>query len=270
MTGDGPGRAKFHDREVPDIFMYYRLFAAACVILAAPAAPAAGEDGIPWTKDLDAALKQAAQQDKLIFMDIYADWCGPCKMMNKHTFSDAAVRERLAGFVPLKVDADTDVKVAARYGTGALPTLAVLNPEGKLLMRTTGFRGPEQFAAWLEGAEGKRKELQQLQAAVEAAPDNVERAVELAMNYLVLERAEEAHALLAPHWEDGAEELPRKQRAEVMYALAFARVMTERYQSGIALFEQFLEAFPEHARADVAAQALEQAQRLAKRAGAQE
>jgi thiol:disulfide interchange protein len=48
--------------------------------------------GINFQKiDLEAAKKIAAKENKLIFIDLYTTWCGPCKLMAKNTFTDARI-----------------------------------------------------------------------------------------------------------------------------------------------------------------------------------
>ena len=62
--------------------------------------------GIPWLTSLDAAKEQAAAQNKLIFMDVFAEWCGPCKMLASETFTAPEVIKALEAYVPLKIDSD--------------------------------------------------------------------------------------------------------------------------------------------------------------------
>ena len=45
---------------------------------------------IKWLT-LDEALAAQKKTPKPIFMDVYTDWCGPCKMLDKNTFHDAAI-----------------------------------------------------------------------------------------------------------------------------------------------------------------------------------
>ncbi|HEX6707404.1 MAG TPA: protein-disulfide reductase DsbD [Albitalea sp.] len=69
----------------------------------------ASERALPFalvrsTAELDAALKTAQQSGRPVMLDFYADWCVSCKEMERFTFSEPAVRDKLAGAVLLKAD----------------------------------------------------------------------------------------------------------------------------------------------------------------------
>lgn len=55
-------------------------------------------------KEFEQALLNAKKAEKLVFVDIYADWCIECKIMSKTLFSDAQVQEKLDGFIRIKLD----------------------------------------------------------------------------------------------------------------------------------------------------------------------
>ncbi len=59
--------------------------------------------GPEWVKDEAAGLAQARQAGKPAMIDFYADWCAACVELDQHTYSDARVRERLGGFVSIKM-----------------------------------------------------------------------------------------------------------------------------------------------------------------------
>ncbi len=106
-----------------------------------------------WLTDYDAALKQAQSTNKLVVIDFFATWCGPCRMMERNTFSDEKVRQCLAGFVPLKIDVDKEPKLAARYGIEGMPTTLVVDANGKPLAGAVGYLEVADYLAVLDKAK---------------------------------------------------------------------------------------------------------------------
>jgi len=91
--------------------------------------------------DMDAIIKMAKEQDKLIFMDFYADWCLPCRIMDDEVFSDPEIQEYLnEHYISVKVEADKGegYMLATRYLVEGYPTLLFLDNDGKELTRKLG------------------------------------------------------------------------------------------------------------------------------------
>lgn len=88
------------------------------------------------------ALKQAAAQHKYIFVDAYATWCGPCKMLRATTFKDAKVAAFFnQNFVNISIDMEKGMgpQLAQQWRLEAYPTLIIFNPQGKPVLGTVGF-----------------------------------------------------------------------------------------------------------------------------------
>ncbi|MBS1583863.1 MAG: thioredoxin [Bacteroidetes bacterium] len=80
-------------------------------------------------------FQQLMQGERPVVLDLFAEWCGPCKAMRpilqelKHRVGDKAV--------VLKVDVDRNPAIARTYGVQALPTLLILK-QGQVVWRRTG------------------------------------------------------------------------------------------------------------------------------------
>ena len=105
--------------------------------------------------ELDAALQAA---DRPVMLDFYADWCVSCKEMEHQTFSDPAVRQRLAGAVLLQADVTgnsaEDKALLKRFGLFGPPGVLFFDARGgeAAASRVIGFMPPESFGRALSAA----------------------------------------------------------------------------------------------------------------------
>ncbi len=123
------------------------------------AAPSASGDAPAFKRvstgaELDAAIRAAA--GKPVLLDFYADWCVSCKEMERFTFSDEQVKQRLAGMV--KVQADVTANNAEhqallkRFRLFGPPGIIFFDKNGKEIngLRVIGFQNAEKFAGVLD------------------------------------------------------------------------------------------------------------------------
>lgn len=116
---------------------------------------AAKNKGIEFSKvTLEKAKEEASKSGKLIFIDAYTDWCGPCKRMAATTFKDPEVGELFnKNFVNMKVEMEKDADgsaIARRYRVSAYPTLLIIDGDGKLVKSVIGFKSKAQLMAIAE------------------------------------------------------------------------------------------------------------------------
>ncbi len=104
---------------------------------------ATAENGIKFIEEnWSKALSEAKKQKKLIFLDAYTSWCGPCKMLKRNTFPDKAAGEFYnKNFVNIALDMEKGdgPAIAEKYGVNAYPTLIITDADGKLLTYTKGY-----------------------------------------------------------------------------------------------------------------------------------
>jgi len=93
-------------------------------------------------------LAEAKASNRVIFMDAYTTWCGPCKMMAKNVFTDETVGDFYnANFVNVKMDmeAGEGVALASEYSVRAYPTLLFIDGDGAIVHRAVGYHEAAAF-----------------------------------------------------------------------------------------------------------------------------
>jgi thioredoxin-related protein len=118
----------------------------------------AGDGRLAWN-ELDPALAEARRANKPLLVDVYTDWCGWCKRMDKTTYGDPDVRDYVArAFVPARINAEDDRRRASYQGESrtyrqfadgfrisGYPTTLFLAPDGTLITQLPGYVKPGAF-----------------------------------------------------------------------------------------------------------------------------
>lgn len=93
-------------------------------------------------------LAKAKKEKKLVFMDAFAVWCGPCKLMEKNIFTLRSVSEYYnANFINARFDMEKGEgqEIAMKYGVRSYPTFLFLNGDGEVVMKNYGYMGEKDF-----------------------------------------------------------------------------------------------------------------------------
>lgn len=101
-------------------------------------------------KDWQGLLGKAKKENKLIFIDAYTTWCGPCKWMAENVFTDESVGEFFnANFINAKFDMEKGegIDLAKKYGVNVYPSLLWVNGDGEVVHRMCGAREVDVFLA---------------------------------------------------------------------------------------------------------------------------
>jgi len=127
---------------------------------APPPTALSGADAVQW-RTLEAGVAEARATDRPILYDFTAEWCPPCRMMQRQLFADPrAAAEIESRFVPVRVldrqreegrNARWVDSLQAHYRVNAFPTLIVAGADGRESSRLEGFLGRDATLGQLRG-----------------------------------------------------------------------------------------------------------------------
>ena len=144
------------------------------------------QDGIKFGKQSFAkTLEQAKKENKLIFLDAFASWCGPCKLLDKNVFPKKEVGDYFnANFLNLHIDMEKGegIEIAKKYSIYSYPTLLFINGDGKVVYKAAGYMSPQELISIAKEAVNPENTLENKIAKFEAGEKDPEFLMGLIKN----------------------------------------------------------------------------------------
>ena len=140
--------------------------------------PAQAKTGakIVWQPSFEKALATAKRTGRPIMVDFYAEWCGPCKMLDREVWPQASVVQESRNWIAVKVDGDKRPDLLKRYAISGFPTIAFLKPDGNISKTQVGIMippnlqsKPKQRGEFMGRAMAKTMRSERLKAVVRSA-----------------------------------------------------------------------------------------------------
>ncbi len=88
--------------------------------------------------------------DKVVLLDFYAEWCGPCRMVSPIVDE---IADENSQYLVGKINVDDELELAQAFGVSSIPTLVVMK-DGKIVTKSTGARPKASILSMLEEANG--------------------------------------------------------------------------------------------------------------------
>jgi thioredoxin-related protein len=121
----------------------------------------AQENQFTSVKDWKELLAQAKKENKMVFVDAYFVGCHPCKQMDDEVFSLTTVMKQMKDqFVSVKIDFFTEEigkQLQVKYMVTGFPTFLLLNNDGQLVAKFSGYKEADEFQGLLNNAVAKSK-----------------------------------------------------------------------------------------------------------------
>jgi len=204
---------------------------------------------IAWRNHLEEAIREAAERSRCVLVFFRADWCRPCSLMEKGTFTIPAIAQFInQAFVPVRVDdSEQTSSVSQKYAIRVYPSVLFLDPAGKPLHLVLGPRQPEPFYGIL-------KQVQALPGLMERQAghrDSVKANFDLGFALAKLGHMERG----APYLERAAQLDPKNEKgiaSQARLLLAVVPLERGRAQEALDNIEAYLKEFPDAPEVPVA------------------
>jgi thioredoxin-related protein len=193
----------------------------------------------PWIKSLATAQKQAKDNQRLIFVDLYADWCGWCKRMEQEVFPSQAFQNATDNMVLLRLnteDAGEGTKLSRELGVNTLPTFLILAPDGILAGVIHGYAPSDEFVRALKEQQTQyvafAKKLSSEKSLGKNYQQRLDLARELRTRYALTQSETRLKKILA-------ESPPVDVRDNAYYELSTTQAMQQHFDDAIATLRKF-------------------------------
>lgn len=171
--------------------------------------------------DFNEAVKQSQAENKLVFIDFYTDWCGPCRKMSKEVFPQKQVGDYFnSQFVCIKLNAEKEGKeLAQQFEVKAYPTFVIADQQGKAKVTITGAFPADAFVAKVKNELNPEMTPERMKQRYDSGERTPELVDAYAMSFMEQKKLDEGYKII----DDYFNSLTDKQKLSADNLFVFTR-----------------------------------------------
>ncbi|MGA8806821.1 MAG: thioredoxin fold domain-containing protein [Thermoanaerobaculia bacterium] len=194
----------------------------------------------PWLKDVASAQKIAKEKNQLIFVDLFADWCGWCHRFEQEVIPSQSFQNATDKMVLLRLnteDGKDGSKFARDFSVNSLPTFLVLNKDLMIAGIIKGYAPAKEFAQSLGDAEVKYNDF--MKRAADEASISKDYAKRLALAKEFESRAAYAQSEMRLKKLIAEPGIPATVRDDTYFELALTQILQKKFPDAKATIAKF-------------------------------
>ena len=194
----------------------------------------------PWLKSLAAAQKQAKSGNRLIFVDMFADWCGWCHRMEQEVFPSQVFQNATDDLVLLRLNTEDGAdgsKLAQKFQVTSLPTFLLITPDLTIAGIIRGYAPAPDFAKSVKESETHYNDFALRVKNESTLGKDYQKRLDLAREFtqrFALSQSETRFKSLT-----GEKGVPVSIRDQAYYELAVAQIMQKKWDDVIRTVTAF-------------------------------
>jgi len=194
----------------------------------------------PWIKSIDAAQKKAKAGNKLIFVDMFAEWCGWCHKMEQEVFPSEAFQTATDNMVLLRLnteDGADGTQLAQKFQVRTLPTFLVLTPELSVAGVIRGYAPANEFVASLQEVEKNQEVFLKRVKNESAIATDYQKRLDLAKDFTQRYDLKASESRLKKLVAE--KNVPVAIRDQAYYELAVSQVLQNNFADALKTIDAF-------------------------------
>lgn len=203
---------------------------------------------VHWHASVEQANEDAIETSRPIWIEFYAEWCAPCKQMEKEVYSSPEFEQASARFLLVRIDVDKENAAARKYNVITLPTIVFADSYGNELFRHAGYLGAQPLLEVAAALPGNVAEFNRWNRILSADRNNFDALIGLgdALREAKLYRASIEYYVRALQRHEGRTNLDKREAILNHLGLNFLTLRDAKHAA--AIFEKCLKEFPNSSR----------------------
>lgn len=212
------------------------------------------ENRIEWHKDLKKAQELAKSTGKPMLLDFVADWCQPCKEMERTFWPQPQIVEESKKFVCVSIDFDRRRPEIGRYSVASIPAVVFTDPWGNLLTARFGFgpRSVDSLRQIIFAVPSDFSAINEWNAMLARDKDDAAALTKIGGFYREHGILDLSNSYFKRALKTKGMEVDLKAREDLLIAIGINYLKAKDYDDARKTFETSLKEIPNGARADTA------------------
>ncbi|TGL61244.1 DUF255 domain-containing protein [Leptospira ognonensis] len=202
-----------------------------------------------WETSIQKGMERSKAEKKPILIDLYADWCTYCKVLEKEIFPDKDVAKVLEGFVTVRLDGEEFPNLRQKYAIEGYPTILFIDGHSNFLDKITGLATKQMILQMAKKVLAEPDIEASMQSLLKRKPNSPFAHFRLGTFYFHAQK----YDLAKSHLQNAIQYAPSDEislKEDALFNLGILYVQTEDWTKATELWKNFVSVYPKSRNAN--------------------